>query len=109
MLLLVLLLYTLCVQLRTMNKIKLEVPGSFNKCYVVHTDMACGGYVTIYTWSSTCFILHLWLHGVPCLRDSSDKSHSIYLRVAFMTASVVYPEAIIQGWLLAIKTVAINR
>ena len=41
--------------------------------------------------------------GVPCLGDSLDKSHGIYLRVAFMTASVVYPEAIIRGWLLAIK------
>ena len=38
--------------------------------------------------------------GVPCLSDSSDKSHGIYLRVAFMTAFVVYPEAIIQGRLL---------
>ena len=32
---------------------------------------------------------------VPHLGDSSDKSHSIYLRVAFMTAFVVYPKAII--------------
>ena len=38
--------------------------------------------------------------GVPCLSDSSDKSHGIYLRVAFMTAFIVYPEAIIRGRLL---------
>ena len=38
--------------------------------------------------------------GVTCLDDSSYKSRGIYLRVAFMTASVVYPEAIIRGWLL---------
>ena len=37
---------------------------------------------------------------VPCLSDSSDKSRGIYLRAAFMTAFVAYPEAIIQGWLL---------
>ena len=33
--------------------------------------------------------------GVPCLGDSLDKSHGIYLRAVFMTAFVVYPEAII--------------
>ena len=38
--------------------------------------------------------------GVPCLGDSSDKSCSVYLRVAFMTAFVVYSEAIIRGFLL---------
>ena len=38
--------------------------------------------------------------GVPCLSDGSDKSRGVYLRAAFMTAFVVYPEAIIQGWLL---------
>ena len=38
--------------------------------------------------------------GVPCLSDSSDKSRGIYLRAAFMTAFVVYPEAIIRGRLL---------
>ena len=32
---------------------------------------------------------------VPCLGDSLDKSRSMYLRVAFMTAFVVYPVAII--------------
>ena len=35
--------------------------------------------------------------GVPCLSDSSDKSRSVYLRAAFMTAFVVYPEAIIRA------------
>ena len=34
--------------------------------------------------------------GVPCLDDSSDKSRGIYLRAAFMTAFIVYPEATIQ-------------
>ena len=38
--------------------------------------------------------------GVTCLGDSSDKSRGVYLRVMFMTAFVVYLEAIIQGWLL---------
>ena len=38
--------------------------------------------------------------GVPCLSDSSDKSDDVYLRVVFMTAFVVYPEAIIRGRLL---------
>ena len=38
--------------------------------------------------------------GVPCLGDSSDKSHGIYLRMVFMTAFVVCPEVIIRGWLL---------
>ena len=33
--------------------------------------------------------------GVPCLSDSSDKSWGVYQRAAFMTAFVVYPEAII--------------
>ena len=33
--------------------------------------------------------------GVPCLSDSSDKSCGVYLRTAFMTAFVVYPEALI--------------
>ena len=38
--------------------------------------------------------------GVPRLSDSSDKSRGIYLRAAFTTAFVVYPEAIIRGRLL---------
>ena len=38
--------------------------------------------------------------GVLCLGYSSDKSRGIYLRAAFMTAILVYPEAIIWGWLL---------
>ena len=33
--------------------------------------------------------------GVPCLGDSSDKSQGVHLRVAFMIAFVVSPEAII--------------
>ena len=33
--------------------------------------------------------------GVLCLGDSSDKRWGIYLRAAFMTAFLVYPEAII--------------
>ena len=37
---------------------------------------------------------------LPCLGDSSDISRGIYLRAACMTAFVVYPEAIIRGWLL---------
>ena len=40
--------------------------------------------------------------GVPCLGDTSDKSRGVYLRTAFLTAFVVYPEAIIRGWLLAL-------
>ena len=80
-----------CVLLHTTNKIKLEVPESVNKCHVVHTDMAGGIYV------------HLEFHmlyaapGVPCLGDSSDKSRGIHLRAVFMTAFIVYPEAIIRG------------
>ena len=48
-----------CVQLlvHTMDKIKLEASAPVNKCYKacyeVHTDMAGGDSVTIYTWSST--------------------------------------------------------
>ena len=38
--------------------------------------------------------------GVPCLGDSSDKSSGVYMRVTFMIVFVVYPEAIIQVWLL---------
>ena len=38
--------------------------------------------------------------GVPCLGDSSDKSRGVHLRAVFMTAFLVYPEAIIQGRLL---------
>ena len=38
--------------------------------------------------------------GVPCLSDSSDKSCGVYLRVAFMTAFIVNPGAIIRGRLL---------
>ena len=87
-----------CVRLHTTNKIKLEASGPVNKCYKacyeVHTDMAGGDSVAIYTWSSTCLMLHTWSS------DSSDKSRGIYLRAAFMTAFVVYPEAIIQGRLL---------
>ena len=30
-----------------------------------------------------------------CLHDGSDTSHSVYLRVVFMTKVVVHPEAII--------------
>ena len=32
--------------------------------------------------------------------DSSDTSHSIYSRAAFMTVFVLYTKAIIRGWLL---------
>ena len=46
----------------TTNKIKLEVSGSVNRCYMVHTDMASGDSVAIYTWSSMCFMLHLESH-----------------------------------------------
>ena len=38
--------------------------------------------------------------GVPCLGDSSDKSCGIHLKAVFITAFLVYPEAIIQGRLL---------
>ena len=57
-----------CVQLlvHMMNKIKLEASGPVNKCYKacyeVHTDMAGGDSVAIYTWSSTCLLLHLEFH-----------------------------------------------
>ena len=37
---------------------------------------------------------------VPCLGDSSDKICGVYLRAAFMTAFLVYPEAIILEQLL---------
>ena len=40
------------------------------------------------------------LHGIPCISDSSDVSHNVYLRVPFMTVFVMHPEAIIGGWLL---------
>ena len=49
-----------------MDKIKLEASGPVKKCYKacyqVHTDMAGGYSVTIYTWSSTCLMLHLEFH-----------------------------------------------
>ena len=38
--------------------------------------------------------------GVPCLGDSSDKIRGIHLKAMFMTAFLVYPEAIIQWRLL---------
>ena len=38
--------------------------------------------------------------GVSCLGDSSDKSRGVHLKAVFMTAFLVYPEAIIQGQLL---------
>ena len=48
-------------------------------------------------------------HSFMRLGDGSDVGHSIYSREVFMTKFVVHPEAIIQGELLRIKTVAINR
>ena len=37
------------------------------------------------------------------LGDCSDTSHGVYSRVVFMILVVVYPEAIIRGWLLTGK------
>ena len=38
-----------------------------------------------------------------CLGHCSDTSHGVYSRVVFITLVVVYPEAIIRGWLLTGK------
>ena len=79
-----------------MNKIKLEVPRSVNKCYVVHTDMAGGDSVAVYTWSFTCFMLHLEFHVWVIVQIKATH----LLRVEFMPAFVLYPEAIIRRQLL---------
>ena len=61
-----------CVQLlvHMTNKIKLEASGPVNKCYKVcyevHTDMAGGDSVAIYTWSSTCLISEDGVYDCIC-------------------------------------------
>ena len=48
------------------------------------------------------YVVYVCIYAAPgiCLGDSSDIIHGIYRRVVLMTAFVVYPEAIIRGWLL---------
>ena len=65
--------------------------GYINKCHTVHMHMAGG----ISGNSGVCdFSLN------SALGDSSNKHHSVYLRVVFIAAIVLYPEVIIWRWLL---------
>ena len=66
------------------NKIKLEAPGSVNKCHMVHTDMAGGDFADL-SLDSAVRGYHIYKYicmesasGVPCLDDNSDKSRGVY-------------------------------
>ena len=84
-----------CIRLHTTNKIKLEAPGSVNKCYMGHTDIVSGDFVAIYTWKFHMF------YASPLAAPEFHIWVTVQIKaVAFMTAFVVYPEAIIRGQLL---------
>ena len=71
-------------------------------CNIIYLS-ECGEVIGVNPYAIKLF------HRVQCINcsESSDTSHGIYPRAAFMTVFALNPEAIIQGWLLYIKTTAI--